>query len=105
VGSKGKVPFLVNHPVLGQRYVYQRVDIDEETLKGISEKTDGLYFRAEDSEKLKEIYDKINLLEKTEVRVKTYAEYKEFYLYFLVAAFIILSFSIVLSNTRLLRVP
>jgi Ca-activated chloride channel family protein len=105
VGSRGKAPFLVNHPLLGQRYVYQRVDIDEDTLKNISEQTDGLYFRAEDSEKLKEIYDKINLLEKTEVKVKTYAEYREFYLYFLVAAFIIMSLRIVFSNTRFLRVP
>ncbi len=105
VGSRGKVPFLVNHPLLGQRYVYQRVDIDEKTLKHIAEQTGGLYFRAEDSEKLKDIYDKIDRLEKTEVKVKTYAEYREFYMYFLVAAFIVLSLRIILSNTRFLRVP
>jgi len=105
VGSRGKVPFLVNHPLLGQRYIYQRVDIDEETLKNIAEQTDGLYFRAEDSEKLTEIYDKIDRLEKTEVKTKIYAEYREFYMYFLVAAFMIFSLRILLSNTRFLRVP
>jgi len=105
VGSRGKVPFLVNHPLFGKRYIYQRVDIDEETLKTIAEQTNGLYFRAEDSEKLKEIYDQIDRLEKTEVRVKTYAEYREFYMYFLVTAFVLLALNILLSNTRFLRVP
>jgi len=67
----------VNDPVFGERYVYQQVNIDEDSLKAIADKTGGLYFRAEDTEGLKKIYDTIDNLEKTQVKMKTYAEYNE----------------------------
>jgi len=105
VGSKGKVPFLIKHPLWGDRYVYQRVDIDEETLKEIASETGGLYFKARDTEKLQQIYDTIDKLEKTEVKVKIYAEYRELYHYFLIVGFMLMIFWIILSNTRFLRVP
>lgn len=105
VGTKGRAPFLVNHPVFGKRYVHQQVNIDENTLKDIAAKTGGLYFRAENTEGLKEIYDTIDKMEKTDVKVKTFADYKELYSYFLIPAFMLLVVWIVLSNTRYLRVP
>ncbi|MBN1931290.1 MAG: VWA domain-containing protein [Desulfobacterales bacterium] len=105
VGGKGQAPFLVNHPLLGERYIYQQVDIDEDTLQDISSKTGGLYFRAENTEGLQKIYDTIDTLEKTEVKVKTFAEYRELYRYFLIPAFTIMIFWIILINTRFLRVP
>lgn len=105
VGTRGKAPFLINDPIFGQRYVYQEVDIDEDALREIADKTGGLYFRAENTEGLEKIYDTIDKLEKTEVKVKIFAEYDEFYIYFLIPAFVILCFWIILSNTRFLRVP
>ena len=105
VGSKGKAPFLLKDPLWGERYVYQRVDIDEDTLKEIAEKTKGLYFRADDTQKLNEIYDTIDRLEKTEVEIKTHAEYRELYHYALTAGFILLAMWVVLTHTRFLRVP
>ncbi len=105
VGSKGKAPFLIKHPVLGERYIYRRVNIDETTLRNIADKTGGLYFRAENIEGLQEIYKTIDTLEKTEVKVKTYAQYREFYSFFLIPAFVMLVFWVILSNTRYLRIP
>ena len=105
VGSKGQAPYLIHHPLLGERYIYRQVNIDEDTLKDISRKTGALYFRAEDTPGLKNIYDTIDRLEKTDVKVKTYAEYRELYLYFLAPAFLSLVIWIILSNTRFLRVP
>ena len=105
VGTRGEAPFLVRHPVLGDRYVYQKVDMDEKTLKNIADKTGGLYFRAEDSEGLKKIYDTIDKLEKTEAKVKSFAEYKELYPFFLIPAFVLLVLWIILVNTRFLSVP
>jgi len=105
VGTRGKAPFLIRDPVFGERYVYQQVDIDEDTLKAIADKTGGLYFRAENIEGLQEIYDTIGKLEKTEVKVKTFAEYSELYSYFLIPAFILLGLWVLLSNTRFLRIP
>jgi Ca-activated chloride channel family protein len=104
VGTRGKVPFRVKD-VFGERIVYQRVDIDEETLKKIADKTGGLYFRAENIEGLQKIYDTIGEMERTEVKVKTFAEYNELYIWFLVSALGMLGLWIVLTNTRFLSVP
>ena len=105
VGTRGKAPFLIKHPILGEQYVYQQVDMDEDTLEKIAEKTGGLYFRAENTEGLQQIYDTIGNLEKTEADVKTFAAYNEFYRYLLLPAFVLLCLWIVLSNTRYLRAP
>ncbi len=104
-GSRGEALFLVNDPVFGERYVPQRVSMDEDTLRAIAQKTGGLYFRAEDLASLENIYDTIDKLEKTEVEVKAYAEYREYYLYLLVPAFFLLTLWIILSNTRYLKTP
>lgn len=105
IGSRGKAPFLVKDPFFGERYIYQRVDIDETTLRRIAEETGGLYFRAEDTDGLKKIYDTIDDLEKTKVKMKTFAEYRDLYPYFLIPALAGLVLLILLSHTRFLRVP
>jgi Ca-activated chloride channel family protein len=105
VGTRGQVPFLIKDPVFGERYVYQQVDIDEGALKDIAAKTKGLYFKAENTEGLQQIYSTINSLEKTEVKTQTFAEYNELYRYLLIPAFMLLGAWIVLSHTRFMRVP
>jgi Ca-activated chloride channel family protein len=105
VGTRGEAPYLIKHPVFGDRYVYQQVNIDEATLEAISDKTGATYFRAADMEGLQRIYDTINQLEKTKIKVKTYAEYREYYQYLLIPAVILLGLWILLSNTRFLRIP
>jgi Ca-activated chloride channel family protein len=105
VGTRGQVPFLIKDPVFGERYVHQQVDIDEDTLKDIAAKTGGLYFKAENTEGLQQIYDTIDKLEKTEVKTQTFAEYNELYRYLLIPAFILLGAWIVLTHTRFMRVP
>ncbi|NJB71295.1 Ca-activated chloride channel family protein [Saonia flava] len=59
------------------RYGMRQVEIDEDLLKNIAEVTGGQYFRATDNEKLEEIYDEINKLEKTEVEEFKYYKYEE----------------------------
>ncbi|WP_036380608.1 VWA domain-containing protein [Muricauda sp. MAR_2010_75] len=59
------------------RYGMRQVEIDEELLKEIAQVTDGKYFRATDNEKLKEIYEEINSLEKTEIEEFKYYKYEE----------------------------
>ena len=105
VGSRGEAPFLVNDPLFGERYVYQRVDMDEDTLKEIAGRTGGMYFRAEDIAGLEEIYDTIDQLEKTEVKVERFMENRELYPYFLLPAFVLLVLWGILTNTRFLRIP
>lgn len=78
MGTKGRAPFPVRRTADGQVLVqYQMVNIDEETLREIAEKTGGQYFRATDSESLEQIYEVINRLEKTKIESETFVDYKE----------------------------
>lgn len=105
MGSKGRVPFIYDDPIFGKRQIYQQVDLDETTLREIADKTGGLYFRAKDTAGLQEIYNTIDTMEKTEVKVESFAEYNELYLYFLLPAFAMLVIWIILRNTRFLAIP
>lgn len=105
VGSKGRAPFLVKDAIFGERYVYQQVDIDEQTLQAIADETGGLYFRAQDLEGLKKVYDTIDQMEKTEIQTKTFSEFNDLYPYLLLPGFALLGIWIILRNTRFLKVP
>ncbi len=59
------------------RFGMRQVEIDEALLKEIAQATGGKYFRATDNEKLEEIYDEINKLEKTEIEEFKYYKYEE----------------------------
>lgn len=104
-GAKGLAPYPVTD-FFGNK-VYQRilVDIDEDTLKQIAKTTGGMYFRATDTESLKEIYKEIDQMEKTKAEIKIYMEYKELFPYFLVPGFAFLILEIIISNTWLRKIP
>jgi len=59
------------------QYGMRQVEIDEKLLKNIADATGGQYFRATDNEKLEEIYDEINKLEKTEIEEFKYTRFEE----------------------------
>ncbi|MDP3920835.1 MAG: VWA domain-containing protein [Candidatus Omnitrophota bacterium] len=105
VGRGGLVPFPVNDPLFGKRYVQANVEIDEMTLKRIADITGGVFFRARDPQSLSEIYEKINQLETTEVKVKEYRSYDELFGYLLLPALLLLLIELLLANTLLLKVP
>jgi Ca-activated chloride channel family protein len=104
VGTEGEAPFLVDS-LFGKHYVYQKVDLDEETLKEIAQKTGGRYFRATNTEALKTIYQQIDKMEKTEAKVKEYMEYDELFKYFLIPALCLILLEILLANTRFMKIP
>ncbi len=104
-GTEGEAPFLVEHPFFGKQYVYQKVDLDEDTLKEIAQMTDGYYFRAKDSKALENVYEQIDKLEKTEVKIKEYMEYEELFWWFLIPALALLIIEIILSQTRFRKIP
>jgi len=80
-------------------YDYVEVKIDEKTLKEISEKTGGEYFRATNNKSLKEIYKKIDLLEKTEIETKKFNTKNEEFYPFAFAALISFLLSFLLQIT------
>ncbi len=64
-------------------------EIDEETLKNISKITNGKYFRALDENALIDIYNEIDMMERSVIEVKEYTLYKELFGWFLIPAFIL----------------
>lgn len=80
VGSRGKAPF----PFRDQfgRVHYQNIDveIDEPLMQQMAEATaDGQYFRATDKKALKEIFARIDEMEKSKIDVTQYAQTRDEY--------------------------
>ncbi len=67
-------------------YQYQPVEIDEVLLKKIAKETGGKYFRATSNTKLKQIYEEINKMEKTEIEEFKYYNYNEMYRFWMLIA-------------------
>jgi Ca-activated chloride channel family protein len=44
-GTEGEAPFLIEHPLFGKQYIYQKVDLDEEALREIAHITEGHYLK------------------------------------------------------------
>jgi Ca-activated chloride channel family protein len=88
-----------------KHYQMVQVDVDEDTLKRVAETTDGKFFRATDTESLKEIYAIIDKMEKTEVKVKKFQNYQELFAWFLIPGLALLGVEVWLTNTRFRRLP
>ncbi|GIV58546.1 MAG: VWA domain-containing protein [Rhodothermaceae bacterium] len=105
VGARGEAPFVIDHPFAGRQRRMVPVEIDEEMMRAVAEKTGGRYFRATDNEALRAIYQEIGELEKTKVEERTYTDYEERYAAFLWPAFGLLLLELLLASTRLRRLP
>jgi Ca-activated chloride channel family protein len=104
-GTKGLAPFPAVD-LFGNRVMRQvKIDIDDNTLGEIAKITDGKYYRATDTNSLKEIYNQIDKLEKTETEVTQYTEYNELFHYFLLPAFGLLLVELGLRKTRFRKIP
>ncbi|MCK9310760.1 MAG: VWA domain-containing protein [Bacteroidales bacterium] len=104
IGTRGKAPYPFQ-TAYGIQYQNIDVVIDEEPLKQISSITGGKYYRATNNNKLKSIYDEIDQLEKTKMKVHEYSKKNEEYRAFGIAALILLLLEIFLRNTVLRRLP
>ena len=96
-GTKGSAMFPIEDPIFGKRYVSMPVEIDEGLLQNIANQTDGRYFRATDTEKLRDIYQEINEMEKTKIEVKEFTKYRELYINYAGAGLFLLLFELVLD--------
>ncbi|QNK79155.1 vWA domain-containing protein [Winogradskyella undariae] len=81
------------------RYGRSQVEIDEALLKDIAKETGGKYFRATNNDKLAEIYNEINKLEKTDIEEKKYYNYEEKYRPLVLLAGLLLLIELLLRNT------
>ena len=105
VGTNGTAAYPYPLPGGGVKYVQIPVEIDENTLMEIAEKTNGRYYRATSSKQLAEIYQEIGNLEKTKLLVKQYDKRYEAYGIFALLAVLSLLIELLLQYTILRKIP
>ena len=98
VGTRGFAPYPVQTP-FGLQYQDAPVEIDEDILKTIAGMTDGKYFRATDNEKLIQVYNDIDKLEKSRIDVRQFKVREEKFLVPALIAFILVMLEIIIRNT------
>lgn len=110
VGREGEVPYPAEgiNPFTGQKVVQMQMiksDLDEQLLTDIAAATGGKFFRAQNAEKLREIYDTIDKMEKTQIKTKLYTSYSDRFFGWLIAGSILLFIESLLSHTWFRRIP
>jgi Ca-activated chloride channel homolog len=96
--TEGTAPYPIDDPVFGRRYHSIRVDIDEPMLTEMAEKTGGRYFRARNTNALREIYAEIDRLERSEVEETVFIDRKDLYPYFLIPGLLFLLLAVAIDR-------
>lgn len=105
IGQEGMAPFPVQ-TLFGTQMQNMPVEIDEELLQDIADITGTKYFRAKNQAELEGIYEEIDTLEKSKVRVLEFkTDPPEKYYAILIWALIFIVVSKVTSNTLLKSIP
>jgi Ca-activated chloride channel family protein len=104
-GAEGEAPMPVKDQFGRRQVVMAKVDVDEETLKKIAAETDGKFFRATDSDSLKDTYREIDRMEKTTHTVKKFERYRELFAFAVIPALMSLGLGLGLEQTRMRRLP
>jgi len=104
-GKTGYAPVPVQ--ALGGQTVLRRafVEIDEQTLQAIAERTGGRYYHATNAAGLRAVVKEISELERSEITEIRYLEYSEHYSGFVGAALLFVASSSLLGGTFLRRLP
>ncbi len=104
-GTRGTAMYPFEHPIFGKQYKPIPVEIDEDLLTRIAEITGGKYFRATNTEKLRQIYHEIGELEKTKIEVKEFTKYHEEYIYYAGIGLALLVLELILGHSYLRKLP
>ena len=105
MGRPGEVPVPTVDLFGREQIVYQESVLDEATLQEIAARTGGRYYRAQDTSALKEIYDEINSLEKSQVEVERFTRYQELMGWFLIPALALVASEMALRKTVFRKLP
>lgn len=104
VGTRGMAPYPVQTP-FGIQYQPMPVEIDEDMLRQVANITDGEYFRATSNQKLKEIYEQIDELERTKIEVTEFHRYTELFYDFVLLGLGLLLLELLLSAFVFRKIP
>lgn len=105
MGRPGQVPVPVVDAFGRERIMMQESTLDEETLAQIAEETGGRYYRAENTEGLRAVYDEINSLEKSQIEIETFTNYSELFGWILAPGLALLLAEMFLRQTLFRTVP
>ncbi len=105
VGSTEPFVQMREMPFVGKVPVTMRSDMDEALLTDVANITGGRFFRAENAAALRDIYARIDALEKSELEAQTTLDYRDRYRPLLVLALALLALEWLLGAGRLRRVP
>ncbi|ASE62234.1 VWA domain-containing protein [Chryseobacterium indologenes] len=84
IGTNGYALMPTAQDIFGDLvFTEAEVTIDENTLREIAQTTGGKYFRATSNSSLEEIYNEINQLEKSDVKISKLYNYEEYFKIFL----------------------
>lgn len=105
-GTDGVAPVRVTNPLTGAEELRPMpVEIDEATLEAIAEHTGGRYFRATDGDGLRQVYEQIDRLERTEISERRLREYREFFQVPLALGMLLAALGWLLRATVFRRLP
>jgi len=99
VGSMGEARMPYKDQFGRTQYQNVPVRIDEKTLKDIAKTADGQYFRATDKDRLEEIYQEIDKLEKSKIEVTEYKKKSEQFWPLALIAALLLILEFLVKNT------
>lgn len=104
VGTNGSAPYPM--PVAGGvQYMNIPVEIDTKTLENIAAITGGKFYRATNTRSLENIYNDIDKLEKTKLKVKQYSKRYEAYQIFALIGLLSLLAEVILRFTVFKKIP
>jgi Ca-activated chloride channel family protein len=104
-GTRGLAPFPAEDMFGNRVYRPVQVDIDEETLGKIARATNARYFRATDTQSLRDVYAEIDRAEKTSFESPEFFDYRELYPWLAWPALALLVAEIGLAQTVLRKLP
>ena len=99
-GTNGTAPYPTGRDFFGNKiYRNIQVTVDEGSLRKVAEIGGGQFFLATDTKSLNKIFEEIDRLEKTDVKVKHLVEWRDLFQWFIGAGAAIAALHLLLSQT------
>lgn len=105
IGKAGVVMVTLEDPIFGKIKQQRRSDLDEETLKMIAAATGGKYYNAATTGALRQVYEEIDQLERSEIHATRFYRWDEKFQPLALAAALLVVLEVILSQTVFRRIP
>jgi Ca-activated chloride channel family protein len=106
IGLSGRGWFIIQEdPLFGRQKIPYDQPMNTQDLQNAAEMTGGIFRLAEDIESLRDIYQEIDTMEKSEIESVRYMEYNELFVPFALLGLFFILLEVVLSGTVFRRIP